>query len=79
MVMVSERPAEVDKRAVPEHYEGGLIISTVHNIAVDTLANRSTKFMLLLHVPEDHCAPAVAAAMRRAISKLPAELTKNVT
>jgi len=46
---------------------------------VGTLVERSTRFVLLLHLPDGHSAPAVAEAMRRAISTLPNELTKSVT
>ena len=79
MVMISERPAEVADRAVPGHWEGDLIIGAGHNSAVGTLVERSTRFVLLLHLPDDYSAPAVAEAMRRAISTLPSELTKSVT
>jgi IS30 family transposase len=79
MVLISERPAEVADRAVPGHWEGDLIIGAGHRSAVGTLVERSTRFVLLLHLPDDHSAPAVAEAMRRAISTLPNELTKSVT
>jgi IS30 family transposase len=79
MVMISDRPAEVADRAVPGHWEGDLIVGASHKSAVGTLVERSTRFVLLLHLPDDHSAPAVAEAMRRAISTLPNELTKSVT
>ena len=79
MVMISERPAEVDDRAVPGHLEGDLIIGKGGKSAVGTLVERSTRFVLLLHLPSDHGAVAVEAAMRKAIQTLPKELTKSVT
>jgi len=79
MVLISERPAEVADRAVPGHWEGDLIVGAGHRSAVGTLVERSTRFVLLLHLPDDHTAPAVAEAMRRAISTLANELTKSVT
>lgn len=79
MVMISERPAEVEDRAVPGRWEGDLIIGAGGKSAVGTLVERSTRFVLLLHLPDDHGAQAVEEAMRRAITTLPSELTRSVT
>jgi IS30 family transposase len=79
MVMISERPAEVEDRAVPGHWEGDLIMGADNKSAVGTLVERSTRFVLLLHLPEDHGAATVERAMRKAIKKLPEELARSVT
>jgi IS30 family transposase len=79
MVMISERPAEVADRAVPGHWEGDLILGANNRSAVGTLVERSTRFVLLLHLGKDHSAAAVEDAMRRAIATLPSELVRSVT
>ena len=78
MVMLSERPAEAADRAVPGHWEGDLIIGSRHSV-VGTLVERSTRYVLLLHLPEGAKADAVNAAMASAIGRLPAELARSVT
>lgn len=79
MVMISERPAEAEDRAVPGHWEGDLIIGAGNKSAVGTLVERSTRFLLLLHLPDGYAAVNVEKAMRKAIKKLPDELTRSVT
>jgi transposase, IS30 family len=78
MVMISERPAEVADRAVPGHWEGDLIIGSKSS-TVGTLVERSTRYVLLLHLPEGTSAGAVTTAMAEAISTLPAKLARSVT
>ena len=79
MVMISERPAEVADRAVPGHWEGDLIVGLGHRSAVGTLVERTSRFILLLHLPHDHTAATVEVAMRKAIMSLPIELRRSVT
>jgi IS30 family transposase len=79
MVMISERPAEAADRAVPGHWEGDLVIGANGRSAVGTLVERTSRYMLLLHLAGDHGAEAVDAAMRRAIAKLPGELFRTIT
>jgi IS30 family transposase len=77
MVMISERPAEVEDRAVPGHWEGDLIVGSNHT-CIATLVERSTRFVMLLKIDRP-TAEQVSQAMQRKIIKLPAELRKSVT
>jgi IS30 family transposase len=79
MVMISDRPAEIEDRAVPGHWEGDLIIGAANKSAVGTLVERSTRFVLLLHLPDGYEAVKVERAMRKAIKKLPDELARSIT
>jgi len=79
MVMISERPAEVADRAVPGHWEGDLIMGARNASAIGTLAGRTTRFVLLLHLPHGHDPAAVAGAMTAAMSGLPARLRRSLT
>jgi len=80
MVSISERPAEIEDRAVPGHWEGDLIMgSTKSNSAVGTLVERTTGFVLLVHLPEGHGAPAVQEALVDKITTLPEQLRRSLT
>ena len=76
---ISDRPAEAADRAVPGHWEGDLILGAAHGSAIGTLVERSTRFTILLHLPGDHTAETVAAAMIEAMGELPDHLRRSIT
>jgi len=77
MVLISERPAEVEDRAVPGHWEGDLILGSKRT-CIGTLVERSTRFVMLLKL-QDGTAEEVRRAMTKRIRTLPAELRRSVT
>ena len=79
MVNISERPAEVEDRAVPGHWEGDLIIGKDGLSAIGTLVERSTRYVVLLHLPEGRTAAEVRTAMTNAVKTLPAKFARSVT
>jgi transposase, IS30 family len=94
-IMISERPAEAEDRAVPGHWEGDLILG-LHSSAIGTLVERTTRFTMLLHLPRmeghnenarvkngpalaGHGAEAVRDAIVRTIARLPEHLRRSLT
>jgi transposase, IS30 family len=77
-IMISERPAEADDRAVPGHWEGDLILGAHNRSAVGTLVERSTRFVVLLHLPGPHDLPAFHNAVVEAMTALPAQLRRSL-
>ena len=76
-VSISERPAAVEDRAVPGHWEGDLI-SGAKNSHIATLVERQSRFVMLVKV-EGKDTDTVVAAVSKQILKLPAELRKSLT
>ena len=92
-ILISERPAEAEDRAVPGHWEGDLIIG-LGSSAIGTLVERSTRFTMLLHLSPMACdgprvkngpalaghgAEAVRDAIAAAITTLPGQLRRSLT
>ena len=79
MVMISERPDEVTDRAAPGHWEGDLIIGKDSNSAIGTLVERSTRYVILLHLPLGRGAESVRLALTERMKTLPAHLVRSLT
>jgi IS30 family transposase len=76
---ISDRPAEVEDRALPGHWEGDRIVGAQSGSAIGTLVERSTRFTMLLHLPDRHTADEVAAAMIATMRDLPGHLRRSIT
>jgi IS30 family transposase len=79
MVMISDRPAEVEDRAVPGHWEGDLIVGTGSQSAIVTLVERTTRYVLLGHLPAGHTAEEVRDVLVPLIGTLPEHLRGSLT
>jgi IS30 family transposase len=78
-LMISQRPAEAADRAVPGHWEGDLILGREGGSAIGTLVERTTRFTMLLHLPDDHGAEVVRDQITKTITTLPAALRRTLT
>jgi IS30 family transposase len=76
-ISIRERPAEVEDRAIPGHWEGDLLGGT-HNSHIATLVERHSRFTVLVKVPSKDTA-AVVAALTRHVRRIPASLRRSLT
>ena len=80
MTMITQRPAEAAGQAMPGHWEGDLVTGASNRSAIGTLADRASRFTILVHVPgRRHTAEAVRDALVQAMALLPAELRRSLT
>jgi IS30 family transposase len=79
MIMISERPAEADDRAVPGHWEGDLIMGEGNRSAIATLVERATRYTLLVHLPDGHDAEQVRDGLIATMKTLPDHLRGSLT
>lgn len=78
MVLVDERPPEVEARLIAGHYEGDLIVGAGNRSAVGVLVERTTRFTMLCHLPQKD-AESVREAFTRRLADIPAALRLSLT
>ncbi len=78
MVMISERPAEVEDRAVPGHWEGDLLMGK-RQTAIGTLVKRWSRYVMLFPLPDGNTAEAVQVALAATVQRLPEHLWESLT
>lgn len=79
MVMISERPPQAEDRAIPGHWEGDLIVGPRSESAIVTLVERSTRYVMLGHLPRGHTAEEVRDVLVPLIQTLPEHLRGSLT
>jgi len=77
-VMISERPAEAEDRAVPGHWEGDLLMGK-RMTAIGTLVERGTRYVMLFPLPDGNTAESVRTALAATIQRLPEHLWRSLT
>jgi IS30 family transposase len=78
MVMISQRPPEVEDRAVPGHWEGDLLMGK-RQTAIGTLVERWSRYVMLFALPDGNSAEAVRVALSATVQRLPEHLWESLT
>lgn len=76
---ITERPPEVDDRAVPGHWEGDLVIGAGGKSALITLVERTTRYTLLGHLPDEHTSKTVVATLQKMVADINRDMLKTIT
>jgi transposase, IS30 family len=79
MVSISERPAEIQDRAVPGHWEGDLIVGKANRSFIGTLVERQTRYVMLTYLGADATTETVTAKIAEQIVRLPEHLRLSLT
>jgi transposase, IS30 family len=79
MILISERPAEVNDRAVPGHWEGDLIVGKANRSFIGTLVERQTRYVMLTYLGRDARTETVTDAIAAQIGRLPERLRVSLT
>ena len=79
MVLISDRPAEIEDRAVPGHWEGDLILGARGQSAIATLVERQTRYVMLVAVGRDKTSSHVCSLIAKKIKTLPKNLAVSLT
>jgi transposase, IS30 family len=79
MISIVDRPAEVEDRAIPGHWEGDLIVGAVGRSAIGTVVERASRYVVLVHLPAERTAEAVRDGLIRSLGELPQALRRSLT
>lgn len=79
MTPISARPARVEDRDQPGHWEGDLIMGEANRSAIGTLIERRARYLILFHIPEAHSGEAIRDGITSAVSQLPQTMRRTLT